>query len=41
LHTVWNQERKAAGLEDIESHDTETAVRVAIEAIRRMIAAER
>lgn len=37
LHTVWNQERKAAGMDDIESHDTETAVRIAIEAIRLLI----
>ncbi len=37
LHTVWNQERKAAGLDDTESHDTETAVRIAVNAIRRLI----
>lgn len=39
FHTVWNQERKAAGLDpmDDESHDTDKAIRVAIEAIKILI----
>lgn len=37
--TVWNQERFLAGLDSdgAESHDTEGAIRVAVEAIRRLI----
>ena len=41
LHTVWNQERRDAGLSNPESHDTETAVRIAIEAIRLLIAKDK
>ena len=37
LHVVWNQERKAAGLFEEDDHDTDRAVRVAVEAIRQMI----
>ena len=39
FHTVWNQERKAAGLDpmDDESHDTDKAIRVAIEALKLLI----
>ena len=35
--TVANQERENAGLENIQVHDTETAIEVAIEAIRNLI----
>ena len=38
---VWNQERKAAGLPDGECHDTERAIRCAVGALRRRIAADR
>lgn len=34
---VANQERAAAGLENPEVHDTDKAVRIAIEAVRRLI----
>ena len=34
---VWNQEREAAGLDQKECHDTETAIRVAVGAVRRLI----
>lgn len=34
---VANQEREAQGLENPEVHDTDTAIRVAVEAIRRLI----
>lgn len=37
LHTIWNQERKARGLMDDDVHDTDRAVRVAVEALRRLI----
>lgn len=37
--TVWNQERHEAGLDtdEAEAHDTERAIQVAIDAIRRLI----
>lgn len=41
LNTIWNQERRARGLDDTENHDTERGIRVAIEAIRLMLARER
>ena len=34
FHTVWNQERKNAGLFEPDSHDTADAIRIAIEALR-------
>lgn len=39
FHTVWNQERFDAGLDtkDDESHDTDTAIRIAIDAIKLLI----
>lgn len=37
---MGNQERQAAGLENPIVHDTEPAIRVAVEAIRRLIRAE-
>ena len=39
FHTVWNQERFAAGLDTSasESHDTDSAIRIAIEAIKLLI----
>ena len=41
LNTIWNQERRARGLDDRESHDTLRGIRVAVEAIRRHILAGR
>ena len=38
FHVVWNQERKAAGYEDIACHDTASAVELGIEAIKLLIA---
>ncbi len=35
--TVWNQERRAAGISEPECHDTDRAVRVAVEAVRNLI----
>ena len=41
LLVIGNQTRRAAGLEDVQEHDTEKAVKTAVEAIRRLIAADR
>ena len=37
LLVLGNQTRRAKGLEDIQCHDTERAVRVAADAMRRLI----
>jgi len=41
FHVVWNQEREAAGLDQKMSEDTSTSVRVAVEALKLQIAADR
>ncbi len=41
LNTVWNQERRAKGLDDAENHDTMRGIRVAVEAIRLHMERER
>ena len=43
FHTVWNQERFKEGLdaEDSESHDTDSAIRIAIDAIKLLIERDR
>lgn len=41
FHVIWNQEREKAGLDQTEDHDTGSAVRVAVEALRRLILADR
>lgn len=41
FHVVWNQERNAAGLDQEESHDTDTAIRVGIEALKLLIQRDR
>lgn len=41
LLVLGNQTRRAAGLDDIQCHDTEKVVDVAVEAIRRLIIADR
>ena len=38
FHTVWNQEREAAGLDQTMSEDTSAAVKVAVDALKRIIA---
>ena len=40
FHVVWNQEREKAGLDQRMSEDTSSAIRVGIEAMKRMIAAD-
>lgn len=41
FHVIWNQEREAAGLDQDMSEDTSAAVRVAVEALKRIIAMDR
>ena len=38
FHVVWNQEREAAGLDQRMSEDTSAAVKVGVEALKRIIA---
>ena len=40
FHVVWNQEREAAGLDQLESHDTSAAIEVGIEALKILIREE-
>jgi len=37
LNTVWNQEREKAGMSNPNCHDTEGAIRTAVEAVRILI----
>lgn len=41
FHTVWNQERNAAGLDQDEDHDTDAAIRVGVEALKLLIQRDR
>lgn len=41
LNVLWNQERKKKGLSDPHSHDTTIAVRAAVDAVRRLMAADK
>ena len=41
FHTVWNQEREAAGLDQDKSEDTSSSVRVAVEALKLLIEEDR
>ena len=41
FHVIWNQEREAAGLDQKMSEDTSAAVRVAVEALKLLIQADR
>ncbi len=41
FHVIWNQERQAAGLDQEESHDTSAAVKVGVEAVKRLIELDR
>ena len=36
---VWNQEREAAGLPQDSDHDTELAIKVAVQGVRNLIKA--
>ena len=37
FHVVWNQEREAAGLDQKMSEDTSAAIKIAVEAMRKII----
>ena len=41
FHVIWNQERNAAGLDQIRDEDTDSAIRVGIEAVRLLIDRDR
>ncbi len=41
FHVIWNQERESAGLDQKMSEDTSAAVRVAVDAMRKIIAADK
>ena len=41
LNVIWNQERKAAGLDDPHCHDVERGIRIAVRAIERLIEADK
>lgn len=41
FHVIWNQEREAAGLDQAESHDLTAALDVGVEAVKRLILADR
>jgi len=43
LHTVWNQERKALGIDpvDMQIEDTDKAIRTAVEAIKLLILSDK
>ena len=41
FHVIWNQEREAAGLDQKESHDTEAAITVGVEALNILIQQDR
>ena len=40
FHVIWNQEREAAGLDQKMSEDTSMSVKVAVEAMRKVIKAD-
>lgn len=41
FHVIWNQERKAAGFFEEDAHDTENAIRIAVEAVKGLIMTDR
>ncbi|HPX71236.1 MAG TPA: uridine phosphorylase, partial [Bacillota bacterium] len=41
FHVIWNQEREAAGLDQDMSTDTSAAIEVGVEALRRVIEADK
>ena len=41
FHVIWNQEREKAGLDQNMSEDTEAAVKIAVEAMRKLIIADK
>ena len=41
FHVIWNQERQKAGLDQKEDEDTSAAIRVGVEALKRLILQDR
>ncbi|HIT02541.1 MAG TPA: uridine phosphorylase [Candidatus Enterenecus merdae] len=41
FHVIWNQERNAAGLDQIRDEDTDRAIRAGVEAVKRLISQDR
>ena len=41
FHVIWNQEREKAGLDQKESHDTSSAIRAGVEALKLLILQDR
>ena len=41
FHVIWNQEREKAGLDQKESHDTSSAIRAGVEALKLLIQKDR
>ena len=41
FHVIWNQEREAAGLDQKKNEDTSNSVKVAVEALKLLIEADR
>lgn len=41
FHAIWNQERRNAGMDEKENHDTESVIKVAVETLRRLITADK
>ncbi len=41
FNVVWNQERKAAGFTEPDNHSTDRGIRIAVEAIKRLIQKDR
>lgn len=41
FHVIWNQERERAGLDQKESHDTDAAIRLAVDGLRLLISQDR
>ena len=41
FHVIWNQEREKAGLDQNMSEDTDAAVKIAVEAMRKIVIADK
>jgi len=41
FHVIWNQERNAAGLDMVRDEDTDSAIKVGIEAVKLLIQRDR
>ncbi len=41
FHVIWNQEREKAGLDQKMSEDTSAAIRIAVEAMKKVINSDR